>query len=107
MASQDKLVHQGWVSLKKEADVFCRTAFIVFVMVFNLSCSSSPRTWRSLTFPALRDVRSSLIRALFYFFPLRMVINCGSSVLGAGNSFTIQMRKVYFVKFLGGFNTFY
>lgn len=67
-----------WISFKKEAHVFSRTGFIVFVIVLCLFRSSSVKASRTLTFPAIRDVSSTLIQAFYYFFPLRMVINCGS-----------------------------
>lgn len=67
-----------WISFKKEAHMFSRTGFIVFVIVLYLFRSSSVKTLHTFTFPAARDVSSTLIQALYYFFPLRMVINCGS-----------------------------
>lgn len=42
-----------WISFKKEAHVFSRTGFIVFVIVLYLFQSSSVKTLCTLTFPAI------------------------------------------------------
>lgn len=75
------LLRERWISFKKAAHVFSRTGFIVFVIVLYPFRSSSVKTLHTLTFPAARDVSSTLIQAFYYFFPLRMAINYGSPQL--------------------------
>lgn len=98
--------HEGSIGVfNKEAHVVSRTAFVVFVTGLYLFRSSSVKTLHSLT-PSHRGWQQDSHSSIYYFIPLRMVINCQFLLLlcCVKMSLSIQRITVYFVKSLGQFS---